>query len=106
MKNNIYLSTTRMAQEHGLTSIALFTYLIEQNFIFRFSGNYRLNKKGFEAGGKYHQNENGQRWIVWHRFIFTQYVCRESSEKVADYNESNKGRYLVDYSPESWLSKY
>lgn len=106
MKKDTYLSTTRMAQNHGLTSIALFAYLVEQNFIFRYKGSYMLNKKGFEAGGKYHQNENGQRWIVWNKLVFTRYVCARLSRNGSTINKSNNGRYLVDYSPESWLSTF
>ena len=95
-----------MAQEHGLNSMELFAYLVDQDFIFRFGGSYCLNKKGFEAGGQYHQNEKGQRWIIWNKVVFTDYVCAKSSLNGSSSIESNKGRYLVDYSPESWLSKF
>lgn len=95
-----------MAQEHGLNNMELFAYLVDQDFIFRYGGSYWLNKKGFEVGGKYHQSENGQIWIVWHKIIFTKYVGGKFSKNDSTRYESNKGRYLMDYSPESWLSTF
>jgi hypothetical protein len=122
MSRNSHVSTTRLAQLNGLTSPELFAALLAHHYICRHAGRYFLEVRGFEAGGKYFESDNGERWLVWPKEMpipisnseNSAFDClRKTENQINSLNtKQSRGpvparrRYLIDYTPESWLINY
>lgn len=122
MNRNSHVSTTRLAQLDGLTSPELFAALLAHHYICRHAGRYFLEVRGFKAGGNYFESDNGDRWLVWPKempipisnsensaFNFLRIIenpINRLNTAPLQGSVPRRRRYLMDYSPESWLMNY
>ena len=102
-QTNNYFSTTKIAQENGLTGPKLFSKLINKGYVYKDGRKHLLTSKGKSAGGSYSYTDSGDKYIVWPADIVSK-VTKASTNRVK-YSEYGLTKKLFRQTKSAWLTE-
>lgn len=86
-------STTKIANENGLTGPKLFSILINNDYVYKDSRKHLLTSKGKSIGGEYSYTDNGNKYIVWPKNIMDDLSIKKTL--TVDYSDTGLTKKLL-----------